>query len=160
MDLKSTKVTELSITESKFRHSVLQSGIGKVSAALKSTSDNQSSLEDLFKNKPINIKYKHHHSGFAAEFNVQKLLETKGWKLIFHRFKTKVCEIDLVFEKENKILLVEVKKLTQTWRAFQRITPNQQLKLKANNLLFTLNFKDKKVESYVACVDQKNQISF
>ena len=66
----------------------------------------------------------------------------------------------MVFEKENKILLVEVKKLTQTWRAFQRITPNQQLKLKANNLLFTLNFKDKKVESYVAWVDQKNQISF
>jgi Holliday junction resolvase-like predicted endonuclease len=80
--------------------------------------------------------------------------------LIFHRFKTKVSEIDLIFEKEEQILLVEVKKLTQPWRSFQRISSNQQLKLKANNLLFSLNFKDKKTRSYVAWVNQKNIVTF
>ena len=91
---------------------------------------------------------------------MQKLLQSKGWKLIFHRLKTKVSEIDLVFEKENKILLIEVKNLTERWRVFQRITPRQQLKLKANQLLFHLNFKGIEVRAYVAWVDQKNKISF
>lgn len=95
-----------------------------------------------------------------AEINVQKLLESKNWKLIFHRFKTKSSEIDLVFEKEDSIILIEVKKLTNPWRSFQRISNRQKLALQANLLMFRLHFKDKKINAFVAWVDQKNKISF
>jgi Holliday junction resolvase-like predicted endonuclease len=103
---------------------------------------------------------KNHQLGLIAEYNVKKLLETKGWILILHRFKTRAGEIDLIFEKEEKILLIEVKKLTNSWRSFQRIRQKQLLVLKTNRLLFLLNFKDKEIESYVAWVSQKNVITF
>ena len=143
MDLISTRVTEPKNIESKFKHSVLRSGIVKVSAELKNS-----------------FKSKTHHSGFSAELAVIRLLEKKGWILLFHRAKTRISEIDLILEKDGRILLIEVKRLNDDWRVFQRISLKQKIKLQANVLFFSLQIKEFSYESYVAWVDLKNRISF
>ena len=143
MDLKNIKDTELSITDSKFRRSVLASGIVKASAELKNTS----------------AKTPAQRAGLYAEEQVANLLQKHNWELIFHRLKTPIAEIDLVFEKDDKIILVEVKTLNTSWRSFQRIAPLQKNRLSLNLVLFSNFFKEKKVEAYVAWVEKNNAIS-
>lgn len=98
--------------------------------------------------------------GYQAELRVIELLKTKGWLLSFHRLKTKIAEIDLVFEKKNKILLIEVKTLDDDWRVFQRLSLNQQLKYRLNLQLFLNKFKDKHTKAYIALVRKNKTIVF
>ena len=102
--------------------------------------------------------------GLRAEANVVKLLKSKNWRLCYHRLKTKIAEIDLVFEKteqmETQVLLIEVKSLNESWRSFERIHLKQLNKLKKNFIFFSTTFKHIKVRSYIAWVDPKNKITF
>ncbi|MGZ3690460.1 MAG: YraN family protein [Pseudobdellovibrio sp.] len=98
--------------------------------------------------------------GFNAEMAVVKLLTAENWQFIFYRLKTTISEIDLVFEKNNKILLIEVKSLNENWRSFERIGGRQLDRLKQNKLVFSFLFKDKIIEACVAWVNRKNEISF
>ncbi len=87
-------------------------------------------------------------------------MESKGWKLVFQRLKTKIAEIDLVFERDEKIVLIEVKKLNDDWRAFQRLHPQQQLRLQANLVLFSQKFKKYRIKAFVAWVRDRKPIVF
>lgn len=87
-------------------------------------------------------------------------MESKGWKLVFQRLKTKIAEIDLVFEKEEKIALIEVKKLSEDWRVFQRWHPLQQMRFQANIVLFSRKFQDKKIKGFVAWVRDRKPVVF
>ncbi len=98
--------------------------------------------------------------GFYAEQMVVKLLIKNNWNLLFQRLKTRIAEIDLVFERYDKILLVEVKTLNDSWRAGQRLAPKQIEKLKANRMILSFYPKKKKVEAYVAWVQKNNVITF
>lgn len=87
-------------------------------------------------------------------------MESKGWKLVFQRLKTKIAEIDLVFEKDDKIALIEVKKLNEDWRVFQRWNPLQQMRFQANLVLFSRKFQNKEIKGFVAWVRDRKPVVF
>jgi Holliday junction resolvase-like predicted endonuclease len=70
-------------------------------------------------------------------------MQSEGWAFIFQRVRTKISEIDLIFEKENEIKLIEVKTLDQAWRSFQRINQRQVDKLLQNQLHLNQVYKNK-----------------
>ena len=142
MDLKNIKATEHFTTESKFRQWVQVSGIAKASVESK------------------NISGKSQTKGYRAELNVIRLLQSKKWILCFHGLKTDIAEIDLIFEKDNQVLLIEVKTLNNPWRAFQRIHKKQLFRLQKNFILFSQKFKKIKFRALVAWVDPQNKITF
>lgn len=92
--------------------------------------------------------------------NVIKLMQSKKWILCFQGLKTHIAEIDLIFEKGEDILLVEVKTLNNSWRAFERIHKDQLFKLQSNLVLFSRKFRGFSFRSYVAWVDPQNKITF
>lgn len=59
--------------------------------------------------KMKNKKQKSYFFGLLAEYYVIFLLFFKGYKILEHRYKTKLGEIDLIFKKGNNIIAVEVK---------------------------------------------------
>ena len=56
-----------------------------------------------------NKKQKSYFFGILAEYYVIFLFLFMGYKLLEHRYKTKLGEIDLIFKKKNNIVAVEVK---------------------------------------------------
>ena len=71
-----------------------------------------------------------------------------------------MAEIDLIFTKENRIILVEVKRLSHPWRAFERIGKKQLIALHKNLILFSALFNKHEVKAYVCWVDQRNKATF
>jgi uncharacterized protein (TIGR00252 family) len=47
--------------------------------------------------------------GKEAELKVAEYLKSVGFKVLEHNWRTRVCEIDLVAQKENVIYFIEVK---------------------------------------------------
>lgn len=140
MDLKNTKAMEHFSTDSKFKDLVLASGIVKASAELKN------SLADSI--------------GHRAELRIIELLEKHQWKILFHRLKTNIAEIDLILIKNQKVILVEVKTLKNDWCVFDRLHPMQELKFRANLQLFRRRFPQKEISGYVAWVRPYKPIKF
>ena len=89
-----------------------------------------------------------------------RLLQTKNWTLCFQGLKTIIAEIDLIFEKDDEVILIEVKTLNEEWRAFERIHNKQLLNLQKNYILLSEKFKNLRFRVFVAWVDPKNQITF
>ncbi len=54
-------------------------------------------------------KIKSYRFGFLAEFVVIVFLRLKGYKILKHRYKTFVGEIDIIAKKGNYLIAVEVK---------------------------------------------------
>ncbi len=127
---------------------VLSSGIAKVSVELKSTSAEKK------------LKSYAQISGYKAEVNVIRLLALNSWSLCFQRLKTQVAEVDLIFIKNDQVLLIEVKTLVNRWSVFERVSLKQRHKLHKNLNLFANKFKDKNIKAYVAWVSKKNEVSF
>lgn len=127
---------------------VQASGIAKASVELKSLCD-----------KPL-IKGRSQYLGYKAEYNVIKLLQSRAWNLQFHRLKTEIAEVDLIFEKSDQVLLLEVKTLNNSWRAFDRIHANQLRRMQNNLLFFRKKFRQIKFRAYVVWVSPENKISF
>lgn len=146
MDLKDTKATEPSTTVSKFRPLAQASGIAKASAESKNISGK--------------ARTEGQKAGYKAEANVIKLLQSKKWILCFQGLKTDIAEIDLIFEKADEVILIEVKTLNNSWRAFERIHKKQLFKLQSNLVLCSRRFRSYKFRAYVAWVDSQNRISF
>jgi Holliday junction resolvase-like predicted endonuclease len=103
---------------------------------------------------------KSQHSGLNAERAVMYKLTSEGWDLVLQRARTSIGEIDLIFEKKDRLLLIEVKKLNSSWRAFERIDLKQTQKLQRNLILFSQAFKDFKVFASLCWVDEKNKTYF
>lgn len=57
----------------------------------------------------ISKKQKSYLFGLISEYYVIFLFFFNGYKLLEHRYKTKLGEIDLIFKKNNNIIAVEVK---------------------------------------------------
>ena len=98
--------------------------------------------------------------GAKAEAAVIYLLEKKGWSLEFQRCRTRHAEIDLIFLKDNQVLLMEVKKLNNDWRAFERIQPQQFQSLQKNLNLFSSSLRSLQVLAFVSWVSGDNKVSF
>lgn len=47
--------------------------------------------------------------GNRCEIKAARFLEGKGYRILAHQFKTKHGEIDLVAEKDNELIFIEVK---------------------------------------------------
>ncbi|MBY0553383.1 YraN family protein [bacterium] len=109
--------------------------------------------------KPL-IKGRSQYLGYKAEYNVIKLLQSRAWNLQFHRLKTEIAEVDLIFEKSDQVLLLEVKTLNNSWRAFDRIHANQLRRMQNNLLFFRKKFRQIKFRAYVVWVSPENKISF
>ncbi|MBC7466932.1 MAG: hypothetical protein H7256_13165 [Bdellovibrio sp.] len=88
------------------------------------------------------------------------LLQKNNWVLEFQRFKTVVAEVDLIFSKDDRIFLIEVKKLNDDWRAFQRVGRNQYFSLQKNLVYLSTRLPAFRFESFVCWVDRLNRISF
>jgi Holliday junction resolvase-like predicted endonuclease len=100
------------------------------------------------------------NSGLAAELQVVRLLQSKNWNLIFHRLKTRVAEVDLIFERGPQIILVEVKTLNSRWRADQRLGRQQLEKLKMNRTMLSYFARKKSLDAYIAWVEKDNVVTF
>lgn len=96
----------------------------------------------------------------AAELAVIYLLEKNGWNLQFQRSRTEIAEVDLIFLKNKLVFLIEVKKLNDDWRSFQRIPRKQYQSLQKNLILFSNRFKEWEFRAYVSWVDIHNKVSF
>lgn len=106
------------------------------------------------------FKTKNQLVGYTSEQAVVFLLQKNNWILEFQRFKTVVAEVDLIFSKNNKILLIEVKKLNDDWRAFQRVGRNQYFSLQKNLVYLSTRMPGFQFESFVCWVDRLNRVSF
>ena len=91
---------------------------------------------------------------------VIKLLHNQGWQLECQRVHTNIAEIDLIFSKESQVLLVEVKKLDNPWRSFERIKKSQYRSLQKNLIFLSTNLKKFSFIATVCWVDKNNVVSF
>ena len=73
--------------------------------------------------------YFEHAKGLNSEHKVIRLLQNEGWKLLQHRFKTKLAEIDLIFQKNNELRMVEVKSVANWDFVTYRVSRRQKQRL-------------------------------
>ena len=81
--------------------------------------------------------------GRLGENIARDYLENKGYKIIEQNYKTKYAEIDLIAQKENGLMLVEVR--TKTGEQFgspeETINKKKMRKLRMNALAYTSRIK-------------------
>jgi Holliday junction resolvase-like predicted endonuclease len=142
MDLKNTKVTEPLTTANAFKDWALENGIVKLSPASKNISGPIRHL--------VNQRL-----GRNCEQKVIKHFTEKGWTLQFQRAKTSIAEVDLIFQRDRRICLVEVKSLDNPWRSFQRISHRQIQKLILNQIHLSAWTKDFEFYCWLAFVSPK-----
>ena len=80
------------------------------------------------------------HKGRIAEEKARRFLETKGYKIAFHRYKTPYGEIDFLMIKEETLIAVEVKyRKGAVSNAAESITLNQKQRIQNALLHFLQN---------------------
>ena len=70
-----------------------------------------------------------YRKGILAEFLVKLWLLCKGYKIIEQRFKTKLGEIDLICQKGQVIIFIEVKYRKEKAQFFELINQKQQIRI-------------------------------
>ncbi len=99
--------------------------------------------------------------GLWAEKIVHDFLISKKWKLVSHREKYLHGEIDFIFKRDQKIAIIEVKYLHDSWMSFQRISNQQVLRLQNNFLnLSKIQFKSFHVKLFLCFVDLNQRIEW
>ena len=88
------------------------------------------------------------------------IMEKRGWVLECQRIRTTIAEIDLIFTKRERVLLVEVKRIDNPWRTFERIHKTQYQALQKNLIFLSTNLKKYDFMATVCWVDAENKISF
>jgi putative endonuclease len=68
-------------------------------------------------------------TGVAAESSARGLLESKDYRILAHRYKTKGGEIDLVAKRGDHLAFVEVKRRKTQEEAAYAILPRQQARI-------------------------------
>ena len=119
MNLKNTKVMQPKLTALRSNTLSPQSTTEKPLVALKNTCS--------VAQKPI---YKFHQKGADAEALVQSYFLSRGWSVFSQRAKLEGVEVDLIVEKAGRRVLLEVKLLDHSWRAFERVGTKQIQRLK------------------------------
>lgn len=91
-----------------------------------------------------------------------RLLGRHGFEAVAHGLKTTAGEVDLILIREdgkkNLLLLIEVKSLSDGWRAFERVAPAQLRRLRANRQLLAA-FPGCRARAFVAWVERGNRVS-
>ena len=149
MDLKNTKAMRLQLIAAPSKNLSQPFTTEKPSAALKSTcSVAQRST------------YKFHQQGKEAEAVVQSYFLCRGWSISSARSKFDGVEVDLIVEKANRRVLLEVKYLNHSWRAFERVGTKQIQRLKYVLLGMRRQERLLKIEGYVVFVLPDKQLHF
>jgi len=73
--------------------------------------------------------YFEHAKGLNSENKVIEYLQRQGWRLLHHRFKTKIAEIDLIFQKGNQFRIIEVKSVASWDFVSYRVSKKQKQRL-------------------------------
>lgn len=73
--------------------------------------------------------YYEHVKGLNSENKVISYMQRQGWRLLHHRFKTKLAEIDLIFQKDREFKMVEVKSIASWDFVSYRISKKQKQRL-------------------------------
>ncbi|AZZ36882.1 hypothetical protein CIK05_08795 [Bdellovibrio sp. qaytius] len=104
--------------------------------------------------------YKFHKRGVDAEAIVQSYFLCRGWSVSSMRTKFDGVEVDLIVEKDNRRVLLEVKHLDNSWRAFERVGTKQIQRLKYVLLGMRKRARNIKVEGYVVFVLVNEKLHF
>ncbi len=70
-----------------------------------------------------------YETGVAAEGSARRILESKDYRILAHRYKTKGGEIDLVAKRGDHLAFVEVKRRKTQEEAAYAILPRQQSRI-------------------------------
>ena len=81
------------------------------------------------KNWLVTRYFNSYRKGILAEFLVKLWLLCKGYKIIEQRFKTKLGEIDLICQKGQVIIFIEVKYRKEQAQFFALINQKQQIRI-------------------------------
>ncbi len=77
--------------------------------------------------------------GYWGEFFSILLLKLKGYKILAHRYKTKVGEIDIIAQKRDTIIFVEVKSRKNEEKCIIAITQKQLHRIQNASQIFLQN---------------------
>ncbi|MGA7323185.1 MAG: YraN family protein [Rhodomicrobium sp.] len=83
-------------------------------------------MMDYGRGLPLQTAYA---TGVAAESQARRLLESKNYRILAHRYKTKGGEIDLVAKKGDHLAFVEVKGRRTHHEAAFALLPRQQARI-------------------------------
>lgn len=83
----------------------------------------------MFENTCSDSHFKKFRLGFTAELLVANHYLLNGYRWTYHRHKFYGVEIDLVFENDNEVILVEVKKTSHHDFLNDRISQRQKDRL-------------------------------
>lgn len=81
-----------------------------------------------------------------------------GFSLISHRKRHRFAEIDLIFRKDNRIVLVEVKTVENSDYLLHRISRRQRVRIENAFHYYIHRYPDFEVEFHYAAVDRKGHI--
>ena len=95
--------------------------------------------------------------GIKAEFLAKIFLRLKGYRILAHRYKTPVGEIDLIAKKGQLLIFIEVKARESMEQALESVSSTQQKRI-IRAALYYLN-SIHKYEKYttrfdVICIDR------
>lgn len=96
-----------------------------------------------------------YQKGISAEFCAEKLLKSKGFKIIGKRMRTPYGEIDILAQHGSDIVAVEVKQRRTLDLAKASISFRQQKRI-LNALMHIMSNRDDSFENYridVVCLD-------
>jgi len=95
----------------------------------------------------------------VGEEIARKFLESKGYKIIAHNYRTKLGEIDLICEKGQSLIFVEVRRKTKAefGEPAESINPKKVLKIKRTALHFLAEkgIYDKEIRFDLFCIKGK-----
>ena len=77
----------------------------------------------------MNKRQKAHRKGIWAERLAALYLMLKGYKILEMRYKTPVGEIDILAQKKNALVAVEVKMRVALVDALEAVVPKSQLRI-------------------------------
>lgn len=91
---------------------------------------------------------------------MQSYFLCRGWSISSERTKFDGVEVDLIVEKANRRVLLEVKYLNHSWRAFERVGTKQIQRLKYVLLGMRRHERLLKVEGYIVFVLPDSRLHF
>lgn len=80
---------------------------------------------------PDQKRQKAEHRGRAAEAAAALMLRAKGYRILERRFKCRAGEIDIVAQRGETFVFVEVKARQTIEQAIESITPHQRKRIEA-----------------------------
>ncbi len=99
------------------------------------------------------------HKGHWAESTARDYFLKLNYAFVGHRKKLKFGEVDLMFQKSQQVLLVEVKYLHNEWMSFQRISRHQKKKIILNVVFYQSMNPKHEVKALLCLVDAKKKIT-